>query len=206
MATCPLCQNILNKKIDPEYYDCGGCWALVKKTEYLPSSEEEILRYQLHNNDVNDPEYQKFTAPITDHILANFTKEHIGLDFGSGTGPVITKVLRDKGYYVIPYDPYFQPDTSALSKKYDFIASCEVFEHFHHPAKEMDLLCNLLNPGGHLVIKTHIYNGQSFPNWYYRKDPTHVFIYRSDTFRYISLHWDLALIHIDERLIVMRKN
>lgn len=45
-----------------------------------------MLRYQKHNNDIEDDGYQKFVAPITTAIMKDFTQNHKGLDFGAGTG------------------------------------------------------------------------------------------------------------------------
>lgn len=129
-----------------------------------------------------------------------------GLDYGCGKGPVISKQLLEKGFEIDLYDPYFYPDTSYLNKCYDFIFSCEVFEHFYHPFDEINKLHSILKPKGLLIIKTHLFNHQTdFKNWYYRKDQTHVFIYTFKTFEYIAEHFGFDIVTLSEKLVVLKK-
>lgn len=202
---CILCQSPLTSKIDPQYFHCATCFAYVKDVDYYFSSEQEKRHYEFHNNDVNDLGYQKFTSPITNEVLACFSPDTLGLDFGCGKGPVITKQLVDRGYSVNLYDPYFHPDKSYVNHHYDYIFSCEVFEHFHHPHQEIIHLKSLLKSGGLLLIMTHLYENQRpFESWYYRKDETHVFIYTPQTFEYIAQHYDFEILKISERFIVLK--
>ena len=202
---CILCQNPLTSKIDPQYFHCATCFAYVKDVDYYFSSEQEKRHYEFHNNDVNDLGYQKFTSPITNEVLACFSPDTLGLDFGCGKGPVITKQLVDRGYSVNLYDPYFYPDKSYVNHQYDYIFSCEVFEHFHHPHQEIIHLKSLLKSGGLLLIMTHLYENQRpFESWYYRKDETHVFIYTAQTFAYIAQQYDFEILKISERFIVLK--
>lgn len=157
---CILCHSFLNQKVDLYYYQCDTCAAYVKDVSYYFSADREKQHYEFHNNDVNDVGYQKFTSPITNEILSRFSTNTLGLDFGCGKGPVITKQLVDCGYSINLYDPYFYPDTSYRNERYDYIFSCEVFEHFYHPAKEIAQLKQLLKPNGLLLIMTHLYDDQ----------------------------------------------
>ncbi|WP_158963004.1 class I SAM-dependent methyltransferase [Myroides fluvii] len=201
---CILCQNLLTHKIDSHYYHCDTCFAYVKDVRYYFSAEQEKQHYEFHNNDVNDIGYQKFTSPITNEILARFEPNTLGLDFGCGKGPVITKQLVDRGYAVRLYDPYFHPDKSYVNQRYDYIFSCEVFEHFYHPHQEIMHLKKLLKPKGILLIMTHLYVDQvPFESWYYRKDETHVFIYTPKTFEYIAQRYHFNILNSTERLIVL---
>lgn len=203
---CPLCSSELINKKDAYYYDCDTCKALVKDEKYYISAEEEKARYETHNNDVNDIGYQNFTSPITNYVLNNFNTEHKGLDFGSGTGPVISMMLMKKDYDIVQYDPFFAPNHKLLNNKYDYIFSCEVFEHFHHPQKEIDRLLSLLTNKGYLLIMTMLYNDSiDFSGWNYRNDDTHVFIYRKETIEYIAEEWNLEIEMLTDRLIVLKK-
>lgn len=204
--TCPLCQTALNNKIDNYYFTCSKCDAYVKDKQYYISKNLEKERYQEHNNDVNDLAYQKFTAPITNAILEEYSPQHLGLDYGCGTGPVITKLLKDQNYNVHLFDPYFHPNTNYQKHQYDYIFSCEVFEHFYQPKLEIEKLLSLLKPNGLLLIKTHLYqSGIDFTNWYYRNDPTHVFIYTEKTIRFIAKKYQLKIEKLTERLVFLRK-
>lgn len=201
---CSLCQSSLTHKVDAYYYHCDTCFAYVKDVQHYFSPEQEKQHYEFHNNDVDDLGYQKFTSPITNEILTHYTPASLGLDFGCGKGPIITKQLIDRGYTVNLYDPYFYPDPSYIEHRYDYIFSCEVFEHFYHPHQEIVQLKKLLKPKGRLLIMTHLYANQvPFESWYYRKDETHVFIYTAQTFAYIAQRYGFSLKKITERLIVL---
>ena len=204
---CTLCKTVLNKMADEYYFICSTCGAFVKDEKYYLERKEEKERYKKHENDVHDERYQDFTSPITDAILNNHTVDHLGLDFGSGTGPVIAKQLRDEGYQVKLYDPFFHPTTDYLSHYYDYIFSCEVFEHFYDPKQEIEKLLELLKPGGRLYIMTHLYDFEiDFEHWYYRNDPTHVFIYTNKTIEYIAEKYALDIEEMTDRLIILKKS
>ena len=203
---CTLCSTALVHKKDAYYFYCNNCKAVVKdKKFYLPADLEKD-RYETHNNDVNDSGYQNFTLPITNYVLKTFLPAHKGLDFGSGTGPVISSMLLKKGYDIVQYDPFFAPDKSVLNATYDYIISCEVFEHFYNPKKEIDMLVSLLKQHGVLLIMTLLYNDQiDFNKWFYQKDPTHVFIYSAETINYIAAKKNLEIAVLTDRFIVLKK-
>ncbi|WP_026038762.1 methyltransferase domain-containing protein [Myroides injenensis] len=204
---CTLCQTLLHTKIDNDYYHCPTCNAYLKDEMLYFSKEKEKQHYEFHNNDVNDIGYQRFTSPITNHILKTCTTEMLGLDYGCGKGPVITKQLLDKNYQVNLYDLYFHPSLDYLNYQYDYIFSSEVFEHFYQPYEEIKKLTNLLITGGRLLVMTHLYqNQQHFDKWYYRKDQTHVFIYTPKTVRYIAKHFGYKIEILSERLFVLVKD
>ena len=203
---CTLCETVLNKMADEYYFICSTCGAYIKDEKHYLERKEEKERYKEHENDVHDKRYQNFTSPITDAILKNHTVNHLGLDFGSGTGPVIAKQLRDEGYQVKLYDPFFHPSENYLNYCYDYIFSCEVFEHFHEPKQEIEKLLKLLKSGGRLYIMTHLYDFSiDFEHWYYRNDPTHVFIYTNKTIEYIAESYALEIEEMTDRLIILKK-
>lgn len=203
---CPLCNSPLTDKKDAYYYDCNTCKAIVKDEKYYLSAEEEMDRYETHNNDTEDVRYQQFTAPITNYVLEKCLPAHNGLDYGSGTGPVISSMLMKKGYHIDQYDPFFAPNQETFNKSYDYIVCCEVFEHFHHPKTEIDRLVSLLNANGILLIMTMLYNDRmDFKTWYYRNDDTHVFIYREESITYIADKKKLNIDVLTDRFIVLKK-
>lgn len=203
---CTLCDTELITKADKYYFICHTCGAYLKAEKYYVDSKEEKLRYKEHDNNVHDVRYQKFTSPITNSILQNHTPKQLGLDFGSGTGPVITKQLQKQGYQVHLFDPFFHPSLDYLNHRYHYIFSCEVFEHFHEPKQEIEKLLALLLPGGRLYIMTHLYDFSiDFEHWYYRNDPTHVFIYTAQTIAYIAKKYGLEVEVMTSRLIVFKK-
>ena len=81
---------------------------------------------------------------VTNFIVDHLSNNSLGLDYGCGKGPVITEQLKKKGYEIDLYDPYFYPNETYLDKSYDYIFSCEVFEHFYNPKEELIKLKNIL--------------------------------------------------------------
>ena len=187
---------------DRKYYRCPQCAAVFLGPDGYISRAAEEQRYKEHNNNVDDPRYQKFVEPIVAGVEQRFRPGHTGLDFGAGTGPVIAKLLRDKGYTITLYDPFFCDDPKALEGKYDFIVCCEVMEHFHFPAKEFRLLRSLLNPGGILFCMTDQYSEKiDFSTWYYKNDPTHVFFYHPRTLEWIKSRFGFSALKTAGRLV-----
>ncbi|HQX04654.1 MAG TPA: class I SAM-dependent methyltransferase [Flavobacterium sp.] len=206
---CPLCNHPSNhfySQKSREFYFCTKCFSVFLDDKNYISETEERKHYEMHNNDVNDIRYQSFVSPIVDSILNDFKKTDKGLDFGSGTGPVITKMLRDNDYDIQEYDPFFADNSETLKQKYDYIACCEVIEHFHHPKKEFELLFNLLKPGGKLYCKTDLFSeSKNFDSWGYKNDPTHVFFYHPKTMTWIQENIGFSNVKIDGRLIVFER-
>jgi SAM-dependent methyltransferase len=127
-----------------------------------------------------------------------------GLDYGAGTGPVITKMLREKGYQIETYDPFFNPRKEALKKTYDYIVCCEVIEHFHNPVEEFEGLKNILKNGGTLYCMTQLYDSSiHFKTWNYKDDETHVIIYHRKGMEYIQKRFGFSSLEINNRLILL---
>jgi 2-polyprenyl-3-methyl-5-hydroxy-6-metoxy-1,4-benzoquinol methylase len=207
--SCPLCKNEgkIITNIPRIFYQCEECNAIYLDKKHFLNEEEEKQRYLLHNNDLEDINYQKFVSPIVNAVLENFdSQKHKGLDFGAGTGPVIAKMLSDNGFDITLYDPFFHQNNDYINQQYDFICSCEVIEHFHQPNLEFEKLYQLLNENGKLFLMTHIFDPNlDFDNWYYKNDPTHVFIYLKETFEYIKNKFQFKNLTIINRLIILEK-
>ena len=203
---CPLCNTLAEKFYEDtqRYYQCPNCDGIFVDETQLPDHQSEKERYELHDDNTEDEGYRKFVSPITTHITRDFSKKAKGLDFGAGTSQIITKVLQERGYNIVSYDPYFHPHKELLEEKYDYIASCEVIEHFYHPAKEFYLLRSMLKEEGKLYLMTDIYDESiEFGKWYYKNDPTHVFIYTRRTFEWISTKFGFQNLSIDKRFILL---
>jgi SAM-dependent methyltransferase len=170
------------------------------------SKELEKQRYELHNYDISDAGYRNFTAPLINAVLKDFTDKHSGLDYGCGSIPVISEILKENGHIIKLYDLFFHSDTNALEDQYDYIICCEVFEHFRNPEKELIKLKEMLKPLGRLYIMTHLYGPETdFSKWYYRNDPTHVFIAQHETFKYIEKEFCMKIVSMDDRLVIFEK-
>jgi SAM-dependent methyltransferase len=201
---CKLCNgdgSLLFETRGKKYYQCPQCLAVFLDPACYVSREEEKLRYEAHNNNVDDPGYQRFVEPITSGVIETCSNKHKGLDFGSGTGSAVAKFLKERGYDITLYDPLFCDCPKVLTKKYDFVVCCEVIEHFHFPKKEFELLRSLLNPGGILFCMTDLYSEKTdFLKWYYKDDSTHVFFYHQNTFEWIKTHMGFSALKITGRV------
>jgi len=99
-------------------------------------------------------------------------------------------MMREAGFDMALYDPFFHPATSALEQQYDFITCTEVVEHLYRPAEVFRQLDSLLRPGGWLGIMTCFQTDDDrFDQWHYRRDPTHVVFYREQTFAWLAGHY-----------------
>ncbi|PIU01257.1 MAG: hypothetical protein COT74_01775 [Bdellovibrionales bacterium CG10_big_fil_rev_8_21_14_0_10_45_34] len=189
---CILCKEsadlfFTDERTRQSYLHCICCDLRFLNPSFRLDPLDEKDRYLTHNNDVNDSRYQNFVSPLYQLIKANIHSTSTGLDYGCGTGPVLTHLLSADGYDIALYDPYFMPDQSVLDAKYDFIFAVEVAEHFFDPASELLRLKELLKSGGNLMFMTLIYSADiDFGSWYYRRDPTHVCFYSEHTFNWIK--------------------
>ena len=188
---CPIClgTNIFSFRLigSIEYFRCKTCLGLFIDPKNRLSPEEEKERYSLHNNDIDDPEYRKFLSKLYDPLIKKLKKESRGLDYGCGPGPALASMLREEGFSVDIYDPYFFPDESYRDKLYDFITCTEAAEHFYEPHKEFKKLDRVLANKGILGVMTNFYEDTiNFEDWYYRKDPTHVVFYAVKTLQCIA--------------------
>lgn len=173
--------------------------------DFYPLPIAEKRRYELHNNDVEDPGYRSFVKPIVDYVSQNHSATERGLDFGAGPGPVIAELLAKRGYQLSLYDPFFHDNQELLENKYDYVIACEVVEHFHNPQKEFDRLAKLLSEKGSLVIMTGLFSENcDFESWYYKNDETHVFFYSHDTFKYIKSAYGFKNLMIENRMIILK--
>ncbi len=207
MCACLLCKStnttIFYKERQHTFFKCSPCLSVYRDPDTFLTLTDEKNRYLSHNNDVNDPRYQEFVSPLVLAVINDFCPGSKGLDFGSGTGPVVAKLLSENGYNIALYDPFFHPNIVPLSDVYDFIVCCEVIEHFHHPEKEFNLLKGILKPGGKLYCMTHLLSEDTeFSSWYYKEDPTHVLFYSEENLNWIRDKIGFSEVKITGRLIV----
>jgi len=188
------------------YHQCVICNGISLHPSHFLSDDLEKKRYETHNNDVTDPGYQRFVSPIVDAILTDYNPLDKGLDFGSGTAPIITVMLKNQNYNIDSYDPFFDPNPKALETTYSYIACCEVMEHFYNPNQEFALLHGLLQENGSLYCKTNLYDSSiNFDSWWYKNDATHVFFYTKETLHWIKKYYNFNEIQISKELIIFRK-
>lgn len=200
--TCPLCQNKSTNFFKDIYFKCSCCKAIFKKPDLHLKGNDEKNIYDKHVNISTDIRYQNFLSPITNSVLNDFDPNSKGLDFGCGKDSAIIKVLKDNSFKIVGYDIFYKNDKELLEKKYDYITSSEVIEHFQNPKKEFDLFLSILQKDGALYLMTEIYNETiDFEKWYYKNDPTHIFLYQKETFEWIKKNYAFKKLIIEKRLI-----
>ncbi len=173
-----------------DYYHCQNCKLIFVPPNQRLSADEEVSRYDMHENDPEDPNYRKFLSRMFDPMVERISPESYGLDFGSGPGPALSVMLEEKGHNVEIYDPFYAPDKSVFDKEYDFITTTETAEHLYDPLKELDRLWSCLKAGGFLGIMTKRHKGKVFfKDWHYRNDDTHVVFYHDETFEWLGNRW-----------------
>jgi hypothetical protein len=201
---CSLCGSATNFHAafrDKDYYRCLNCLSVMMDPAFFLTPAEEKKRYDQHNNDVSDPRYRKFVQPLVDNILDNFNVEAKGLDFGAGPGPVVAVMLREKGYNIALYDPYYWEQPELLNLRYNYLVCSEVIEHFRVPGHEFALLRSLLLPGGSLYCMTELFRDDiDFNNWSYNTDPTHYFFYHHKAIEHIKSKYFKG-VHIEGRVV-----
>jgi len=189
---CPICsqpcRSFTDKKLHAHYYHCSTCHFIFKSPDHYQDYDEQKERYDLHQNEEKSEGYQAYFKRFMDFILPLAgTPQHV-LDFGCGTTSLLAKMMTEEGVECDFYDPIYHPKTTYQDKNYDLIVSVEVFEHLHHPKEVFEHLLSRLNRGGYIAIQTQFHNNaiESFLNWYYRLDPTHIVFFRPETFRYLA--------------------
>ena len=200
---CILCNSPSTLVFKETHYRCPNCLAYFKDSKYHLIGQDEKDIYDQHKNDENDVRYQDFLSPITNSVMSEIPKNSIGLDFGCGTSSAIMRVLNDNGYKCLGFDIFYKNDVELLKNKYDYITSSEVIEHFYNPKKEFTLLKSMLKPNGALYLMTDIFDEtkKEFDTWYYKNDPTHVFMYQKHTFEIIRQMYGFSKVETENRLI-----
>lgn len=169
------------------FRDCGTCRLLFVAPEHHVAPEAEREHYATHHNDPADPGYRAFLDRLARPLVERLPPGAEGLDYGSGPGPTLSRILRERGFPTDIYDPLFAPNPAPLRRRYDFVTCTEAAEHFHHPAHEFARLNGLLRPGGWLGLMTQLVpDDRPLEQWRYVRDPTHVCFYRPATLRWIA--------------------
>ena len=209
---CKICgsptKELHDKQIKVTYDVCPKCDFISKQNSYHLTLEDEKKRYDTHNNDTHDGGYiNYFKNFINLHVRPLKNVKNI-LDFGSGPYPMLKILLQKYNYNVTIFDPFYHQDLSYKSKQYDLITSTEVIEHFVDPIKEIETMLEVLKPQGYLALMTNFrtMDLDSFLNWWYKRDNTHISFYNQKTFDYLKQKYNLKEISNNyKNIIVLQK-
>ncbi|MFP4640396.1 MAG: class I SAM-dependent methyltransferase [Guyparkeria sp.] len=212
---CPLCQSSLSPFVTVAtgkkqgrrplaFLECPACRLVVRDPASWPDREAERAHYMLHENDPDDPGYRRFLSPAFERIRPRLSPGVRGLDFGCGPDSAIAVQAAEVGVPMAVFDPLFHPDEAVLRDgDYDVISCTETVEHLHRPMTVMARLERLLRPGGRLVIQTGFVPGaEAFAGWHYWRDPTHVILFRAETFRWLAASRGWWVVEIESPVAV----
>lgn len=210
MQPCILCgsKNVsfFQKTRFHTYLECPVCTLVFLHPDERLEYDEEKKYYELHQNNPDDQGYREFLSRLSEPMIAMIPKGSIGLDYGSGPGPTLHRMIEESGHQMEIFDPFFANNPDVLQKRYDFISCTETAEHFYDPAAEFQKLWAMLKPGGILGIMTLLLTKpEAFPDWHYSRDDTHVAFYRGETFRWLAGFLGAELNIIGNRVIFMVK-
>jgi ubiquinone/menaquinone biosynthesis C-methylase UbiE len=191
---CPVCGK---SEVSPYHQDklrsycqCFHCKLVFVPRSELISEHQEIKRYEAHENESFDPNYQNYMAKISSMITPHLEPGDKGLDFGCGRSKMLEKLITGKGWPVTSYDKYFHP-LNLLGDVFDFIVLSEVIEHLRTPEMDLQDIKRLLASGGKLFIKTKILPPSGFDQWFYKRDITHVQFFSEKSFQQLGLKFQL---------------
>ncbi|MDA3956418.1 class I SAM-dependent methyltransferase [Oceanispirochaeta sp.] len=205
-SLCPICSvpgspyYQISHKNRP-FLLCLECTLIYQEEMTLPSAEEERTRYELHRNDPADEGYRKWLHSFIHSSVLPWYKDGRILDFGSGPHPVLSDLLKEQGYPVVSYDPFFAPQWPG-EHDFSLILLCEVLEHISNPLSSFRKLCSLASEGTVLSLKTQFLTfsvfdsegGKDFEQWWYKEDPTHIRFYNPRSLRILGERsgWELV--------------
>jgi len=207
---CPLCEQGAAWYCEDSlrhYFRCMHCELVFADPGSHLSFEQERAEYDLHENDPSDMRYRAFLARLAEPLLLRLAPDMQGLDFGCGPGPTLSRMLAERGMAVDDYDPIYAADPYLLERQYDFVTCTEVVEHFCQPGEAWRQLVALVRHGGWLGIMTLLApdDAETFSQWWYKSDPTHVSFYTAATFDWLGESMGFTVEMLDDRVLLMRR-
>lgn len=185
------------------YFSCPRCGLIWLDEKNRLSREQEARHYATHEN--HGPAYLDYLRKTAEPVLARVSGGSLCLDYGCGPTEGMRELISPMGFSVESYDPFFFPRV-LLKNHYDFVLCSEAAEHFFCPAEEFARIDATLKPGGLLGVRSQLWEGkESFRDWYYRRDPTHVCFYTEKSVRWLAGHFGWELLELRSPLWVLRK-
>ena len=204
---CPLCSgNDLEadwlkneQRKEEKYFFCNNCELIFLDSSFFLSPEEEKRRYQQHDNSLKNQGYVSMFENFIDRAVMDFIVPPAkALDFGCGPDPVLAYLLKKRGFLVSHYDPFFYPRIKGDEGSFDLICSTEVLEHVFKPISVFKSFSKLLKAQGVLSLMTHLHPGWGkFPDWWYKRDPTHIVFFNRRTMEWIETGLPFRLLYCD---------
>lgn len=209
---CTICSSDTTVLHDPQlkvfYHVCDHCGFIYKDPQFHLSHEQELEEYNQHDNSFESKGYVAMFERFINDYIRPLNLSGVGLEFGSGPGPVLKELLTREGYQMHDYDYFYNPNEDYKQRQYDFITSTEVVEHFTTPLQEFTHLTSLLKDGGYLIVMTQFntYDTEGFLQWWYRREQSHISFYSVKTIQYLAKILDMTLIqHNNKNVFILQK-
>ncbi len=205
---CPLCKsddlNLFFVGENREYHICKTCDLISVPDRFLVSKKDEKAKYDNHQNSIEDKGYCNFLDRLLIPLEKYLKKGDKGLDFGSGPGPTLSLLMKDRGFEMDIYDIFYHDDREVFDKRYDFITSTEVIEHLKDPLFEIKRLWSCLKSGGVLGLMT-AFRVERFEEWYYKRDLTHIRFFSPKSFEWIAGYLDAKIELCGDGVVILKK-
>lgn len=218
---CKCCKSQINSQFcvkNKKYHYCDFCKSVFLDNEFFLSKENQVDRYLLHNNTLDDFGYKTYLDNFLQQVLSfsNF-ENHTFLDYGSGPNPCLIELVKEKytNFKVIEgWDLYFTKDFTPRENFYSLITCLEVAEHFEVPEESFKHIFSLLKKGGFLAVQTQLFVSETefektekkFATWWYKDDTTHVTFYSKEGIITCCANAGLEFVQqIDKNLLVFTK-
>jgi len=106
---CKLCGNKAERRQDDRrFFQCQICGLIFKDEKYILTADAEKMRYQEHNNSIENEGYVNMFRQFLDKAVLPFVQPEADvLDFGAGPGPVLAELMGREGFSTTIYDPFF---------------------------------------------------------------------------------------------------
>ncbi len=192
------------------FYRCPSCGLILRDPASRLDEGKERERYLLHDNTPSNTGYLAYLNRfIEEQIIENISiDDPLILDFGSGPEPVLSDLLKERGYRVSSYDTYFSPDRGYAKNSYDLIVLLEVIEHIADPLAVCEGLSGLLNPGGRMILQTMLVDEKirdTFGSWWYKEDMTHISFYTKESFEILAQQLGLTVVSSGKNVTIFLK-
>lgn len=193
------------------FYVCRNCGLIF--TECTLSQEEIHQHYQ--SQYVHEFDWNAEARAILDLVNFASTPKKI-FDFGSGSGR-LTDTLRSMGYEVDNYEPMLHGDfaSNKYRDNHDLVILNQVIEHTDDIMKIFDDITAVTKPGGIILITTVMTDAiiakadqfqESFKDWWYKDDQTHISFFCKQTFEFICSMKQLKMLAISPKCLILQKN
>lgn len=207
---CKICGSKDLKEVTAygkKYYNCHACDFIFIDESHLMTKEEELAEYELHENTIENEGYVRMFEKFMEEGFYPYVEPPKRvLDFGCGPGPVLSELMKRKGYEVEVYDIFYAPDKP--EGLFDAVTSTEVFEHFINPLKEIEFIVSIMKKGAYLSVMTqyHPKDEEKFKKWWYNREDSHISFYTEETFEYIASKYALEYVYSNgKNLSVFKK-